>query len=194
MEADFYTENELNELGLKSFGKNVLISKKCSIYGAENMTIGNNVRIDDFCILSGCISIGNYVHIAAYSALYGRYGIEIQDFCGISARGTLYSAIDDFSGDYMVSPMVPSEFTKLTTGKIVLKKYTQIGCNSVVFPKVVVNEGAVTGALTLIKKDVPSWTIVAGIPARVVKERKKNLLEMAENLKSYDKERTKIKR
>lgn len=188
MEADFYTENELNELGLKSFGKNVLISKKCSIYGAENMTIGNNVRIDDFCILSGCISIGNYVHIAAYSALYGRYGIEIQDFCGISARGTLYSAIDDFSGDYMVSPMVPSEFTKLTTGKIVLKKYTQIGCNSVVFPKVVVNEGAVTGALTLIKKDVPSWTIVAGIPARVVKERKKNLLEMAENLKSYDKE------
>lgn len=188
MEADFYTENELNELGLKSFGKNVLISKKCSIYGAENMTIGNNVRIDDFCILSGCISIGNYVHIAAYSALYGRYGIEVQDFCGISARGTLYSAIDDFSGDYMLSPMVPSEFTKLTTGKIVLKKYTQIGCNSVVFPKVVVNEGAVTGALTLIKKDVPSWTIVAGIPARVVKERKKNLLEMAENLKSYDKE------
>lgn len=188
MEADFYTENELNELGLKSFGKNVLISKKCSIYGAENMTIGNNVRIDDFCILSGCISIGNYVHIAAYSALYGRYGIEIQDFCGISARGTLYSAIDDFSGDYMVSPMIPSEFTKLTTGKIVLKKYTQIGCNSVVFPKVVVNEGAVTGALTLIKKDVPSWTIVAGIPARVLKKRKKNLLEMAENLKSYDKE------
>ena len=188
MKSNFYSEEELKSLGFKHFGKNVLISKKCSIYGAENMTIGNNVRIDDFCILSGCISIGNYVHIAAYSALYGRYGIEIQDFCGISARGTLYSAIDDFSGDYMVSPMVPSEFTKLTTGKIVLKKYTQIGCNSVVFPKVVVNEGAVTGALTLIKKDVPSWTIVAGIPARVVKERKKNLLEMAENLKSYDKE------
>ena len=175
MKSNFYSEEELKSLGFKHFGKNVLISKKCSIYGAENMTIGNNVRIDDFCILSGCISIGNYVHIAAYSALYGRYGIEIQDFCGISARGTLYSAIDDFSGDYMVSPMVPSEFTKLTTGKIVLKKYTQIGCNSVVFPKVVVNEGAVTGALTLIKKDVPSWTIVAGIPARVVKERKKNL-------------------
>lgn len=49
----FYTEAELKELGLKSFGKSVLLSKKVSIYGAKNISIGNNVRIDDFCILSG---------------------------------------------------------------------------------------------------------------------------------------------
>lgn len=35
------------------------------------MTIGSNVRIDDFCILSGRLEFGSYVHIAAYSALYG---------------------------------------------------------------------------------------------------------------------------
>ena len=70
----FYSNEELKQLGLKSFGKNVLISKKCSIYGADKISIGNNVRIDDFCILSGKIVIGNYVHISAYSALYAGGG------------------------------------------------------------------------------------------------------------------------
>jgi galactoside O-acetyltransferase len=65
MKSNFYDESELKELGLKSFGRNVLISRKCSIYGGENMAFGNNVRIDDFCILSGEITIGNYCHIAA---------------------------------------------------------------------------------------------------------------------------------
>lgn len=67
----FYTENELNELGLKAVGENVNISKKASLYGCSEISIGNNVRIDDFCILSGNIKIGDYVHVAAYTALYG---------------------------------------------------------------------------------------------------------------------------
>ena len=103
----FYSVNELKALGLKKFGENVMISRKCSIFSPEKLIIGNNVRIDDFCILSGEITIGNYVHISAYNALYAKYGIEISDFCGISPKCTLYSATDDFSGDFMVSPMVP---------------------------------------------------------------------------------------
>lgn len=182
MKSNFYTEDELKILGFKSFGKNVFISRKCSIYGAKNISIGNNVRIDDFCILSGNLTIGNYIHIAAYSALYGQYGIEIEDFCGISARGTIYSAIDDFSGEYMISPLVPKELTNLTIGKVVLKKYVQLGCSTVVFPGCILNEGVATGAMTLIKQDIPPWKIVAGVPAVIIKERKKNLLELSKQI------------
>ena len=77
--SSFYSVDELNTLGLKSFGENVLISRKCSIYSPEKISIGNNVRIDDFCILSGNISLGSHIHISAYSALYGTKGI-IMDF------------------------------------------------------------------------------------------------------------------
>ena len=63
----FYSRNELNEKGFAFLGKNVLISKMASIYGANKMSIGNNVRIDDFCVLSGKIDLGNYIHIAAYN-------------------------------------------------------------------------------------------------------------------------------
>lgn len=182
MLSNFYTTDELNSLGFKSFGKNVKISRKCSIYNAELIKIGDNVRIDDFCILSGNIKIGNYIHIAAYSALYGKYGIEIEDFCGISARGTIYSAIDDFSGSAMISPMVPDEYTNLITGKVVLKKYTQLGYNTVIFPRCILNEGVATGAMTLIKKTVPSWKIVAGIPAKIIGNRKTDIIELSKKI------------
>ena len=175
--SNFYNKEELNNLGLKAFGKNVLISKKCSIYGAENVEIGSNVRVDDFCIRSGNIKIGNYVHIYAFTALYGKYNIEISDFCGISPRSTLFSATDDFSGKFMISPMVPIEFTNVAGGKIMLNKYCQIGANSIIMPNLEFGEGAVCGAFSFVNKNLDAWTINIGIPAKKIKTRLKDLLQ-----------------
>ena len=175
--SNFYNEVELKNLGLKSYGENVLISKKCSLYGAENIEIGSNVRIDDFCILSGNIQIGNYVHISAFSALYGKFGIEISDYCGISPRSTLFSATDDFSGEYMISPMVPKECTNIIGGRIVLNKFSQIGANSIIMPGIEFEEGAVCGAFSFVNKNLEKWTINTGIPIKKIKNRSKNLLK-----------------
>lgn len=68
--SSFYSTDELSKIGFKHIGNNVLLSKKTSIYGVENISIGDNTRIDDFCILSGNITIGNYVHIAAFCSLF----------------------------------------------------------------------------------------------------------------------------
>mgnify|MGYP004422306013 CR=1 FL=1 len=94
VDASFYTESELATLGLHSYGKNVLISRFARLYAPETISIGDNVRIDDFCILSGNITLGSHIHIAAYCALYGAKGIVMEDYTGLSARATLYSAID----------------------------------------------------------------------------------------------------
>ena len=94
----FYSEKELMELKLKKIGSNVKISRKASIYLPEKIEIGNNVRIDDFCLLSGNVLIKDNVHISAYTALYGGGKIEIGNFSGCSPRCTLISASDDFSG------------------------------------------------------------------------------------------------
>ena len=67
----FLSNNELQKIGFKSLGTNVLISNKVSIYGAEFISIGDNVRIDDFCILSGKITFGNNIHIGAGSVVIG---------------------------------------------------------------------------------------------------------------------------
>lgn len=178
MKTSFYTENELAELGLKSYGKNVLISRYAQIYSPGKIEIGDNVRIDDFCILSGNITLGSHIHIAAYCALYGgEYGIEMQDYTGLSARVTVYSAIDDFSGEYLIGPIHDSKYTNVIGRKVVLNKYSQIGATSMVFPGVIIGEGAVLGAMSMAKCDLESWTINAGIPAKFIKERSKTLLK-----------------
>ena len=58
----FYESEELKNLGLKQYGENVLISRNVILYNPERLIIGNNVRIDDFTIIGGKVTIGNYVH------------------------------------------------------------------------------------------------------------------------------------
>ena len=172
----FLTNDQLNQLGLKSFGENVLISDKASIYSPHLISIGSNVRIDDFCILSGEITLGNYIHIAAYCALYGKFGIVMDDYTGLSPRCTLFSASDDFGGDYLISPMVPAETTNVTGGTIHIHHFSQIGANTVVLPGVTLHEGVAVGAMSLVKQNLEAWGIYAGTPVKRMKERNRGLL------------------
>lgn len=176
--TSFYTEEELKDLGLKSFGSNVKISRFARFYGSEHISIGDNVRIDDFCVLSGHIAIGSHIHISAYCALYGSKGIVLEDYTGISPRSTLFSAMDDFSGDYLIGPIHPKSMLNVKGGPIIMRKYSQIGANCVVFPGLEIAEGAVVGAMSLVKETLQPWTINVGIPTRLIKERNRGLVDL----------------
>ena len=180
------TGQQLEDLGFKSLGENVRISDKASIYNAGNISIGNNVRIDDFVILSagsGGISLGNYIHIAAYSSLIGAGLIELLDFCNISSRVSIYSSSDDYSGETMTNPMVPESLKAVHHAPVLLCKHVIIGCGSVILPGVILNEGVAVGALSLINKNCQPFGIYAGAPARFIKNRSKDLLRLANDLK-----------
>ncbi len=194
MEMDsFYSKEELAEIGFGSIGNNVLISRKASIYGTGKISIGNNVRIDDFCILSGKISIGNYVHIAAYTALYGGdEGIYIGDFANLSSRICVYSVSDDYSGETMTNPMIPNEYKNVNSKPVYIGKHTIIGSTSIVLPGVVIGEGSSFGSFSFVNRDSEPWSINVGIPFRKIKDRKKNLLELELNLLSNEKSNPKM--
>lgn len=179
----FYTEKELKGLGLKSYGKNVLISRKASIYNPNQLQIGDCVRIDDFCILTGDIKIGSYVHLSAFSALYGKYGIEMEDFTGLSPRCTIFSASDDFGGNFLISPMTNEIHNNIKKGKVLIKSHSQLGTNTVVLPDVTIWEGVAVGALSLVKSDLDSWYIYGGVPAIKIKPRQKGLLNFINEYK-----------
>ena len=177
----FLSENELKEIGFKSIGRNVKISKKASIYAPQNISIGDNVRIDDFCVLSafgGYIKLHNHIHIAVFCNLTGKGGIELMDYSGLSSRVSLYSASDDYSGDFLIGPIMEDECLKVIEGPIILEKYVTIGTNSVVLPNVILREGSVLGSFSLLTKDTEEWTVNAGVTAKKIKSRKKGLLDL----------------
>ena len=120
----------------------------------------------------------DYVHISAYSALYGSKGIILEGFCGISPRSTIFSATDDFSGNYLIGAQFDERYTNVTGGIVTLKKFSQLGANTVILPNITIGEGAVTGAMTLVNKDLTPWTINTGIPVNKTRIRNKQLLNM----------------
>ena len=177
----FLSENELKEIGFKSLGRNVKISNKASLYAPQNISIGNNVRIDDFCVLSafgGYINLHNHIHIAAFCNLTGKGGIEIKDYSGLSSRVSLYSASDDYSGDYLIGPIMEKECLKIIEGPIILEKYVTIGTNSAVLHNVTLREGSVLGSFSLLTKDTEEWSVNVGVMAKKIKSRKKGLLDL----------------
>ena len=187
----FYTSDELSAIGLKSYGKNIFVSKKASLYNPEKMEFGDFVRIDDFCVLSGNIKLGSHIHIAAHSMLVaGRYSIEMEDFSGISSHCSIYADSDDYSGESMSNPMCP-ELYRTTYGKqIFIKRHAVIGAGSVILPGACIEEGAAIGAMSLVTKNMPPWHICAGIPCKVIKARSRKVLELEAEFKKMESRQT----
>lgn len=179
----FFLEDELQAIGFQSWGTQVKISRKASIYDAERISLGSNVRIDDFCILSGRIEIGNYVHIAAYSALYGgEEGIFIEDFANLSSRVSVYSVSDDYSGETMTNPMVPEKYKNVESRPVHIGRHVIIGATSVILPGVILREGSAFGSFSFITQDSEEWSINTGIPSCKIKDRKRNILELEQEM------------
>ena len=176
-------------------GKNTIISPKVSIYGGDRIEIGDNVRVDDFCILSsgssgeGYIKIGSHSHIPVFCALFGGAGIILEDFATLCARDSLYSESDDFSGESLMGPMILMKYKiKYKKGLIYLKRHTIIGTGAIIMPGVTTEEGTCIGAFSLVNKSctVP-WSFYAGVPAKLIRERKKGMLELEKQfLKEYE--------
>jgi len=178
-ETSFYEQSDLRYLGLKDFGEKVRISRKASIYGASQISIGDNVRIDDFVILSGSIQIGSFIHLGAYSSLFGKYGILMQDFSGVSSRVTVLSASDDFSGEYLTnSAVIDSIYCKTVGSEVVFERHANVGTGSTILPGVHLAEGTVIGAMSLASTNTEPWTIYFGIPCRAINTRRKDLLKL----------------
>jgi acetyltransferase-like isoleucine patch superfamily enzyme len=185
------SREEINNMGFASVGENVRISDCASFYGVNRITLGNDVRIDDFCVLSagtGGIELGSYIHLAVASSLIGAGKITLSDFCGTGSRVGIYSSSDDFTGTSMTNPTVPSAFTGVTNADVMLGRHVIVGTGSVILPGVVLEEGVAVGALSLVNKNCSAFGIYSGNPARRISERKRDLLDLEQQfLKSKNK-------
>jgi dTDP-4-amino-4,6-dideoxy-D-glucose acyltransferase len=168
-------------MGFAYVGNNVMLSDKSSYYNCKNIQIGNNVRVDDFCVLSageGGIKIGSHIHIAVYCSIIGNETVTLSDFSGLSSRVSIYSSSDDYSGVSMTNPTVSQEFTNIKHGCVKIGRHVIIGAGSIVLPGVTLEEGVAIGALSLVKKDCQSFGIYMGSPAKKIGDRKRDLLEL----------------
>lgn len=169
----------LKTMGFKYLGENVKISDKAAIYNCDQIEIGDNSRIDDFCIVSGKVKIGNNVHVAPFCLVAGgEKGVVMDDFSGLAYKVQVFSQSDDYSGETLTNPTIPTIYKKECKKEVKIGRHVIVGAGSIILPGVVLGEGCSIGAMTLVHKSTIPWGIYFGIPAKKIKERKKNLLDL----------------
>jgi len=173
----FLSQQQLESMGFRSLGKNVRISDKAAIYNPEQIEIGDHSRIDDFCVVSGKVSIGRNVHIAVFcNVAGGSEGITFEDFSGLAYGCHVFSQSDDYTGRTLTNPTVPARFKREFKKAVRLGRHCIVGTNSLIFPGVILAEGCSVGAMSMVTKSTEEWGVYSGIPARRLKDRKRDLL------------------
>lgn len=114
----------------------------------------------------GFITIGSDCSLNNYVVLYGAGGITVHDGCRI-ATGVVIVAFNHEFGDLTR----PIHRQPITARGIVVESDVWIGARAILLDGVTVGRGSVIGAGSVVTRDVPEYSVVAGNPARVVRHR-----------------------
>jgi acetyltransferase-like isoleucine patch superfamily enzyme len=137
-----------------AFGKGLHVGPGSVIDAPNHLSIGHDVYIGKNCTIECDGSIGNYVLIANMVGLIGRYDHDYS-VVGVPIRKSPWIGNLDYNG----------------SGKgleIIVEDDVWIGYGAILLSGVKVGRGAIIGAGSVVTRDVPSYAIVAGTPAKVL--------------------------
>jgi acetyltransferase-like isoleucine patch superfamily enzyme len=161
---------------IRRIGRNVIIGKTVRIRYPEIVEIGDDVIIDDFTYISTSLNVDSRVHIAAGCKLIGGRDshVRIGQFSTLAPNVVIAAGSDDYISG-IASPLVPLEYKgSVEIGNVELGRHCIVGSNSTVLPNVRFADGAAVGAQSLVKTDIPAWSLYGGIPARYLKSRNRD--------------------
>lgn len=168
--------------GFNTFGENSHIRPFADmIVGKSNISIGCNVVIGKHIQLTAWdsnkvekgtlqIVIGSNSQIGSYNHITAINKIEI----GNGVLTGKYVTISDNShgkpGDVTEKDISPIKRAVFSKGPVVIEDNVWIGDKATILANVRIGKGSIVGANAVVTKDVPPYTIVAGSPARIIKQ------------------------
>ena len=175
----YLNQKDLNALGIAELGRDVKISDKASLYDPHLMKFGDNVRIDDFCVLSGRVTLGRNVLITVFcNVAGGQTGISIGNFSGLAYGCHVLAQSEDFTGHHLNNSTIPVQYRSETKKPVEIGRHCNVGTNCVIMPGVTLADGTAVYAMSLVTKSTQPWSIYFGIPAKRLKGRSRDMLEL----------------
>lgn len=112
------------------------------------------------------VSIGHDVLLNAGTKIGGQRGVTIGNYVMLGYNVNLVSENHQFN-----NPKLPIKKQGFFGGPIVIEDDVWIGANAVILPNVTIGRGSVVGANAVVTKDVLPYSIVGGIPAKLIRPR-----------------------
>jgi len=133
--------------------------------------VGAEFRAGAYAVCCSKISIGDQVVIRPGSMLFadprgGGGGITIEDKVMLGSGVQIY--VHNHIFDDLTVPIIEQGYYQ--SKPVLLERGSWIGACSIILPGVTIGVNAVVGAGSVVTKDVPVFTVVAGNPARVVRQ------------------------
>ena len=153
-------------------GARVIIGESSwfDIEDAESeIRIGDEVKIGRYCTFRagpGNVSIEKETNFGAFSFIAGYGGFEIGRYSAIGPHSVIMTYNHLFE-----DASIPIRFQDLELKKVTIGEGVWLGAHVVVLPGVTIDDGAVVGAGAVVTKDIPSYSIAAGVPAKVIRKR-----------------------
>jgi acetyltransferase-like isoleucine patch superfamily enzyme len=173
MKQIFFKIFKLKSKFYKSLNINRLINRNFFIHPTakieEKIKIGENTEIWEYVIIrkGTDLEIGNYTQIGPFSVLFGGNKIKI----GHNVLIAPHCVIAASNHDYKQSER-PMRFAgAVSAGPIIIENNVWIGANCTITDNVIIGEGAVIAANSVVTKDIPANSIAAGVPAKILRYR-----------------------
>lgn len=143
-------------------GRNVKLSKFINLYGCD---IGDNTKIGSFVEIQKNARVGSNCKISSHTFVCEGVTIEDNVFIGHGVKFTndTYPRATNSNGELQTEEDWKVETT-------VVKGGASVGTGAVILPNLIIGERAIVGAGSVVTKDVPPDSIVAGNPARVLRQ------------------------
>ena len=145
-------------------GKDVKIFDFVNLYGC---TIGDNTKIGTFVEIQKNAHIGKNCKISSHTFICE--GVNIEDNVFVGHNVTFINDKHPRSVNEDGSMQTEANWSVIET---FIKKGASIGSSSTILCGVTIGENSIVGAGAVVTKDVPPNTIVAGVPAKILKETK----------------------
>lgn len=174
----YVTDKQLREMDFKSLGKDVKASDLAPVYNANYIELGDNSRIDEYCVISGRLMIRWNVHKTPQCIVAGgEPGIFIDDIATLGYNDKIFSQSDDCSDRSMANSTFPKKFKREIMASVHVGRHSIGGAESTILPGFHLREGTTIGAMSLVRKSTETWSIYAGNPAKKSKTVRKDLIE-----------------
>lgn len=150
-------------------GKNSIISPHAIIEQPENVYIGDNVQIKPGVVLrpeTGLIYVGNNVVINHYTVIHAKGGLEISDWTIIGPHCGIYAQNHSFESFDMPITKQPNKGLG-----IILMGDNWLGAGCIILDGVTLGKGTIVGAGAVVTKSFPMAKVIAGNPAKILKNR-----------------------